>query len=379
MAHEVFISYAHLDKHAADAACSWLERAGIRCWIAPRDVQPGSEWADSIVRAIGNATVFILVFSGEANSSRHVAREVELAIKSGQIVVPFRIEPVEPKGSLLYYIGDAHWLDAIDPPFERHLTTLAETLSALLGQAPAPMPEPEALAATPRSAHQPETTIRSPPVGRRRRIAAVATVLVIAAGGTALALSESDDPAGACDNGVRWAQTFSPYADGQLIVTKDDTGAAVIQGGARLNFPSPEEYEALVGDASNLRITRSAFDALGTAPKDGLLLRERADSGNTGPLFLSAGGAVFRVRDTATLRGVELDPDAAIVVPSHGLDGTPRTPVTGTLLRRDDSKSVWVIDGGARRLSQNVCAGARINVLPADRHILDDISIAPDT
>jgi TIR domain len=38
---DAFISYSANDKVIADAACATLERAGIRCWIAPRDVVPG--------------------------------------------------------------------------------------------------------------------------------------------------------------------------------------------------------------------------------------------------------------------------------------------------------------------------------------------------
>lgn len=41
MRNTVFISYAHQDKPVADAVCARLEQSGIRCWIAPRDIQPG--------------------------------------------------------------------------------------------------------------------------------------------------------------------------------------------------------------------------------------------------------------------------------------------------------------------------------------------------
>lgn len=38
---DIFISYSSQDKPTADAACAVLEAAGIRCWIAPRDIMPG--------------------------------------------------------------------------------------------------------------------------------------------------------------------------------------------------------------------------------------------------------------------------------------------------------------------------------------------------
>jgi hypothetical protein len=45
---DAFISYATADKTVADAACAVLEAAGIRCWVAPRDISPGREYAAEI-------------------------------------------------------------------------------------------------------------------------------------------------------------------------------------------------------------------------------------------------------------------------------------------------------------------------------------------
>ena len=44
----VFISYASQDKAVAEAVCQALEKAGVACWIAPRDVVPGESlcWRD---------------------------------------------------------------------------------------------------------------------------------------------------------------------------------------------------------------------------------------------------------------------------------------------------------------------------------------------
>ena len=53
MPSDVFISYSSADKPTADAACAVLERAGVRCWIAPRDIGPGEEWGSAILEALG--------------------------------------------------------------------------------------------------------------------------------------------------------------------------------------------------------------------------------------------------------------------------------------------------------------------------------------
>src|ERR1700676_4670801 len=66
---EVFISYASHDAAVANAVVEILERHGITCWIAPRDVVPGSLYADEIVGAINDAKVVVLVLSQHSVAS----------------------------------------------------------------------------------------------------------------------------------------------------------------------------------------------------------------------------------------------------------------------------------------------------------------------
>jgi TIR domain-containing protein len=76
---EVFISYASQDAAVANAIVEALERNGLRCWIAPRDVRAGAQYADAIVRAISGAKVLVLVLSANAIASSHVGKEIERA------------------------------------------------------------------------------------------------------------------------------------------------------------------------------------------------------------------------------------------------------------------------------------------------------------
>ena len=132
MAHDVFISYSSKDKPAADAACAVLESKGIRCWIAPRNIIPGTDWGESIIDALTESRAFVLVFSSHANTSPQIKREVERAVNHGMPVIPLRIEDVAPIKSLEYFISSPHWLDAFSPPLERHLNYLADVLSHIL-------------------------------------------------------------------------------------------------------------------------------------------------------------------------------------------------------------------------------------------------------
>jgi hypothetical protein len=152
--HDVFISYSSKDKPTADAVCAILERNNIRCWMAPRDIFPGEEWAGSIIGAINDARVFVLLFSSFSNASPQIKREVERAANRGLPILPFRIDETPPNPTLEFFISTPHWLDALSPPLEQHAERLAATVKRLLappvdaitgeggGAAPSPAPAP---------------------------------------------------------------------------------------------------------------------------------------------------------------------------------------------------------------------------------------------
>jgi hypothetical protein len=132
MAHDVFISHSSQDKPVADAACAALESVAIRCWIAPRNVQPGRTFAGEINRAIQRSKVMVLIFSAHSNKSEQVLREVQLASNSHLHIVQFRIQDVIPNDDLEYYLSAPHWLDALLPPLENHLERLKGSVKVLL-------------------------------------------------------------------------------------------------------------------------------------------------------------------------------------------------------------------------------------------------------
>ena len=114
----------------------------MRCWVAPRDILPGQEWAESILRAIEASRLMVLVFSDHTNNSTHVRKEVERAVHHGLAVAPVRLTEALPAASLEYFLSSSHWLDAITPPLDRHLAELTRKVTLLLGGAPAPPAPP---------------------------------------------------------------------------------------------------------------------------------------------------------------------------------------------------------------------------------------------
>jgi adenylate cyclase len=107
----VFISYASHDAEVAQQVCLALEAAGIACWLAPRDVKPGTQYADSIVRAINEAKAVVLVLSGSAVGSSHVAREVERAAAKRKPIIPFRLDSAALNPELEYFLSNSQWIE----------------------------------------------------------------------------------------------------------------------------------------------------------------------------------------------------------------------------------------------------------------------------
>ncbi|MFZ0282260.1 MAG: TIR domain-containing protein [Bacteroidales bacterium] len=132
MTHDVFISYSSLDKTAAETVCSILEQNGLSCWIAPRDITPGLDFAESIIDGIKSSKLFILVYSTNSNNSKQVIREVDRAVHTGLPVINLRLDDVPLSKQLEYYLSSVHWLDAMTPPLEEHMKTLSGVVLCLL-------------------------------------------------------------------------------------------------------------------------------------------------------------------------------------------------------------------------------------------------------
>lgn len=140
-ARHAFISHSSRDHDTALRVCEVLEGHGLRCWIAPRDIDPGAPYDEEIIRGIEASHTFILLLSEFANASPHVKRELMRALRAGHAVYPIRIQEVEPGPKLEYLLEGIHWVDAWTPPIEAHLDRLAALIAGTGGEAvrePAP-------------------------------------------------------------------------------------------------------------------------------------------------------------------------------------------------------------------------------------------------
>ncbi|MGC4085145.1 MAG: toll/interleukin-1 receptor domain-containing protein [Vicinamibacterales bacterium] len=128
----VFVSYSSADRQTADDLVARLERDGLTCWYAPRDIRPGVEYATAILDAIQVSHVVVVIVSGRAVASQQVLREVERAVHYRIRLLPFRIENVPLRGSFELFLSTSHWLDAYAGSRHHHLDCLAAAVSSIV-------------------------------------------------------------------------------------------------------------------------------------------------------------------------------------------------------------------------------------------------------
>ncbi len=89
---EVFISYSSVDIAQATTVRTVLEKNGLSCWMAPRDIPGGSNYTKEIPIAIRNCKVFVIILSENAQSSHWVLKELDSAVNCGKVILPFMLE-----------------------------------------------------------------------------------------------------------------------------------------------------------------------------------------------------------------------------------------------------------------------------------------------
>jgi hypothetical protein len=153
----VFVSYAQEDAGAAGQIWEFLTEADIPCWMAPRSIPPGVDWSEAIVDAIDRSHILLILLSVSSNASKHVARELKLAMGNLIPAMPVRLEDCLPSKYLKFYLGSIQYLDAYPKCFTEYRDPIIKAVRDLLrlepigkevatsvdGEIPPPPPDPD--------------------------------------------------------------------------------------------------------------------------------------------------------------------------------------------------------------------------------------------
>ena len=116
MSHDIFISYSSKDKQTADAICHELEANKLKCWIAPRNIIAGKNYAEQIMTGIKKAKIVVLVFSKNSQESVFVNNEIDNAFSNNKPIISFKIDETLPENKMEFFLKNKHWLDAYPNP-----------------------------------------------------------------------------------------------------------------------------------------------------------------------------------------------------------------------------------------------------------------------
>ena len=110
---KVFISHSTRDKAMANAICKTLESAGIRCWIAPRDIEPGADWTEGIMRGITGCRAFVLVFADGVQDEilNDLAKIAQLTVVSRTSVMQYRADEKRDVRQIANALGVSNLLE----------------------------------------------------------------------------------------------------------------------------------------------------------------------------------------------------------------------------------------------------------------------------
>jgi hypothetical protein len=201
MGKKVFISHSSKDSKTATAICTALEARGHECWMSSRDIKPGENFQGTIVRAIREAGVMVLVFSANANNSDEIKKEMALASQSKKMVIPVRAEDVLPSEDFTYELATRQWIDMF--------VDWEKAIEALSSQVGAASPKTD-------TGVRPDVVV-APPMARKSNapVVAVIVALLLAGGAAAYWSSHKSAPAPAVVTSVSPAPAAAPIAQPQ--------------------------------------------------------------------------------------------------------------------------------------------------------------------
>jgi molecular chaperone DnaK (HSP70) len=101
---DYFISHSSVEAAHAHKLVERLEAAGKNCWIAPRNVADGKDFATEIMTGLKSSRELVLMFSANAARSRHVLREFLFMAEANRRIFPVMMDGAELVDQYEYYL-----------------------------------------------------------------------------------------------------------------------------------------------------------------------------------------------------------------------------------------------------------------------------------
>lgn len=99
----IFISYQRQSFPFVLKLSAYLEDKGVKTWYAPRNIQLEGLWPEKLHEAIQNCKAVLLLYTEQADRSKHVIREVAIADEYDKPVLWLKLDSSEPNSKVLKY------------------------------------------------------------------------------------------------------------------------------------------------------------------------------------------------------------------------------------------------------------------------------------
>lgn len=100
---EIFICYSHLDVVPAKTLCRILTNCyGLSVFLADHSIPPSKNWFKDIIEHLGTCEILVPLISNNLRKSAFANQEIGYAIHRNIIILPLRLENIEPFAMLQY-------------------------------------------------------------------------------------------------------------------------------------------------------------------------------------------------------------------------------------------------------------------------------------
>lgn len=99
-----FLSYSHKDIEKIEPVIDKLQKIGCNIWY-DEGIEPTSEWAETIAKKLGSASMFFVVISKNSIESQNVKREIYYAVSKDIPILAYYLEEVDLPDGLSLQLG----------------------------------------------------------------------------------------------------------------------------------------------------------------------------------------------------------------------------------------------------------------------------------
>ena len=129
MSTEVFVSYSSQDYERVMPLVDRLRSAGVAVWVDEGNIDAATLWSESIVEAIAECRVLIMMVSSHSTDSHNVVKEVMIASESKKTILPIYLESADIPAKLKYQLTGIQHLEWFDGGNDEVFETLKDGLA----------------------------------------------------------------------------------------------------------------------------------------------------------------------------------------------------------------------------------------------------------